>query len=245
MSIVLSTGDRLKRGCEPLRLGGQEKAALLRAAGRVVGYEAHRIILREDERATPCVLLLEGIAFRHITLADGGRQILGFDIAGGLQLHGFGVDEMDHSLTALTACRVALIGSDSIAQISERMPSLRHALRDQTLRDAAILGQWMASMGRRSASARVAHRICELAIRLETAGWGSDHHLAWPISQVELADALGLSHVHVNRTLQELRRARLIDLRRGSLYILDWQGLKTAGDFDAKYLHLGAPQRAA
>jgi len=111
--------------------------------------------------------------------------------------------------------------------------------------DAAIFRAWLASVGRREAYARIAHLLCEMVVRLQAVGLGQDHRCELPITQAEFADALGLSTVHVNRVLQELRGAGLITLKGSVLQVLDWEGLKQAGDFDATFLHLEPGRTAA
>jgi CRP-like cAMP-binding protein len=120
------------------------------------------------------------------------------------------------------------------------------ALWRETLIDASIFREWMVSIGRRDAYARLAHILCEMLVRMRAVGLvGEDHTCEFPISQGKIADAQGLSAVHVNRVLQELRAAKLITLKGGVLSVLDWDGLKKAGQFDATYLHLENKKLAA
>jgi CRP-like cAMP-binding protein len=114
-----------------------------------------------------------------------------------------------------------------------------------TLIDAAIFREWMIGIGRRSAYTRIAHVLCEVFVRLRAVGLANGDECELPVTQAELGDALGLSTVHVNRSLQELRGDGLIQLRAGSLTILNWDGLKTAGEFDVTYLHLDSEEERA
>jgi CRP-like cAMP-binding protein len=121
-------------------------------------------------------------------------------------------------------------------------PRVARAIWKDTLVDAAVFREWMTSIGRRRAPSRIAHLMCEVFTRLQAVGLAEEDRIAWPITQNEIGDALGLSNVHVNRSLQELRAMRLITLRTNVLIIHDWEELKRVGDFDAGYLHMdGGP----
>ena len=123
-----------------------------------------------------------------------------------------------------------------------RFPGLGGALWRDTLVDAAIFREWMIGIGRKTAFGRIAHLFCEMYLKLEAVGLAGDHRCELPITQIEIGDALGLSNVHVNRVLQELRAKGLITLRGRSLVITDWAALSEAGEFDPTYLHL-EPER--
>jgi CRP-like cAMP-binding protein len=114
-----------------------------------------------------------------------------------------------------------------------------------TLIDAAVFREWMIGIGRRSAYTRIAHVLCELMVKMRAVGLANGYQCDLPITQTELGDALGLSTVHVNRSLQELRGDGLIEWRSGTLTALNWEGLKQAGEFDPTYLHLDAAAEAA
>jgi CRP-like cAMP-binding protein len=118
-------------------------------------------------------------------------------------------------------------------------PRVAQAFWRVSLMEAAICREWMVGMGRRSAYARIAHLFCEVIVRLRSTGLVQENRCAFPITQQHLSDALGLSAVHTNRTLQALRREGLISFQGGELVIMDWPGLRAAGEFDPGYLHLG------
>ncbi len=126
-----------------------------------------------------------------------------------------------------------------------RRGQLQAALWRETLIDASIFREWMISIGRRDAFARLSHLLCELLVRMRAVELAQDHSCKLPITQSEFGDALGLSTVHINRTLQEIRKAKLITLKGDTLKVLDWDGLQKAGEFDPAYLHLEKPQAAA
>jgi CRP-like cAMP-binding protein len=151
---------------------------------------------------------------------------------------------MDHSLGTLEPSRIAMIPHQTVLAVTKRHPELGHLLWRDTLVDAAMFREWMVGIGRRPAYARVAHVLCEMMVRMAAVGLAEDHTCELRVTQSELADALGLSAVHINRVLQSLRGAALIDLRAASLKIVNWTGLKKAGEFDPAYLHL-EPTRVA
>jgi len=143
----------------------------------------------------------------------------------------------DHAIGALTSCDVAGISHDQLEQITRRFPNIARALWRESLIDAAIAREWLTGLGRRDAYARVAHLICEQYHRMKAVGLAQKDMLEFPVRQAEIADALGLSTVHVNRTMKSLSRDRLISYRNQSITILNWQALQTVGQFDPAYLH--------
>jgi CRP-like cAMP-binding protein len=154
---------------------------------------------------------------------------------------------MDHSVMTLTPSKLAFIPHESLRKVMHRCPRVADVLWRDTLIDAAVFREWMVGIGRRSAETRIAHVLCEVLVRMRAVGLTNGHACELPITQAELADALGLSTVHVNRSLQELRGKGLITLRGSLLTVEDWDGLKDAGEFDPTYLHLDgeAGERAA
>jgi CRP-like cAMP-binding protein len=145
---------------------------------------------------------------------------------------------MDHSLATLAPSSLAFIQHNDLRTLMRSHPRLGDLLWRDTLIDAAIFRQWMVGLGRREAYGRIAHLLCELLVRLRAVELVEDHAFTLPVTQAELGDAFGLSTVHVNRVLQDLRGDGLITLRGVSLKVLDWEGLKKAGEFDPTYLHL-------
>ena len=195
--------------------------------------------MREGDRPSECCLIVAGFACRYKITAEGKRQILSFHIAGDIpDLQSLHIDVMDHSLGTLAPSSLAFIQHDNLRTFMRSHPRLSDLLWRDTLIDAAIFRQWMVGLGRRDAYGRIAHLLCELLVRLRAVELVEDHAFTLPVTQAELGDAFGLSTVHVNRVLQDLRRDSLITLRGVSLKVLDWEGLKKAGEFDPIYLHL-------
>jgi len=220
-------------------LSAEEKRAIqhLPVHGRTL--TAHQDILREKDRPTQCCLIVDGWACRYKILRGGRRQIMSFHIPGDVpDLQSLHLQVMDHSIATLTRCTVAVIPHEAMRDFALRFPGVGNALWRDTLVDAAIFREWMTSNGRRSAFARIAHLFCEMYLKLETVGLADAHRCEMPVTQLDLADALGLTSVHVNRTLQAMRSQELITWRGKTLVIEDWRALSAAGEFDPTYLHI-------
>jgi CRP-like cAMP-binding protein len=211
-----------------------------------VRFHAHQDIVHHGDQPSNCNLLLEGMVCRYKVLRSGKRQILSFQFPGDIfDAQSFVLDVMDHAIATLTPCVVALIPHATMRELTETYPRIARAIWKDTLVDAAVFREWLTSVGRRPAYERIAHLMCEVYVRLEMVGLAKDGAVDWPITQAEIGDALGLSNVHVNRSLMDLRSDELITLSKGKLVIHDWEGLKRAGDFDPDYLHLRPAKEAA
>ncbi|MFL5298524.1 MAG: Crp/Fnr family transcriptional regulator [Phenylobacterium sp.] len=231
-----------KRFIENLRrygdLSGEEQEGLAATFAAVRNVESGGDVAVEGDRPTHCHVLLEGQTFRHRTLEDGRRQIMSFQVRGDLcDLQGAFLP-MDNSVTALTRCQVAVIPHARLAEVMQSRPGVAQALWRASLAEAAVFREWMVGMGRRTAYARIAHFFCEIFMRQSAAGLVQQDRCRFPITQQHLSDSLGLSMVHTNRTLQALRADGLLSFQGGMLTIRDWNGLKAAGEFDPRYLHL-------
>ena len=195
-------------------------------------------VVREGQETSECFLLLRGIAYRQKLLRDGSRQIISFHIPSEfVDLQNGLLRLADHSVQSLYRTELAMIPRTALMDIADRRPSVRMAMWIDTLIDASIFREWVVNVGRRDARTRIAHLLCELALRLERNTPGQEEMLDFPITQEQLADATGLTPVHTNRTLQSLRREGLIQLNSGLLRVLDWEGMREIGDFDELYLH--------
>jgi CRP-like cAMP-binding protein len=219
-------------------LSPEEKTALVHLPMHVREVGPDQDIVREGDKPSECCLVLQGYACRYKGTADGKRQIMSFHVAGEIpDLQSLHLRSMDHSLGTLTPCRLAFIAHQSLHGLFERHPRLTGVFWRETLIDAAIFREWMMNIGRRDAEARLAHLLCELFLRHKAVGLVQDHSIEFPITQGELGDATGLSVVHVNRMLQELRGQKLLTLEDRVLTVLDWLGLKQVAGFDPLYLH--------
>ncbi len=201
-------------------------------------------ILREGDRPAESALLLEGFAARYNLLRNGKRQITALHVPGDfVDLHSFLVKEMDHAVLAITPCTIGFVPHETLREISEDHPHLTRLLGVNIAVDAAVHRRWIVSMGRRSALEHAAHLLCELFLRLRAVGLTEDDSFKLPLTQVELGDTLGLSTVHVNRVVQELRAEGLITWRGATLVIDDWKRLQELAEFDPTYLSLKVEPR--
>lgn len=195
-------------------------------------------IVRDGERPTQCCLLIEGYAIRAKYGATGKRQILSIHIAGDIpDLHSLHLNVMDHNLIALSACTLGFIAHDALREMNRRRPRLAEALWRDTLIDAAMFREWIFNIGQRQARARMAHLFLEMKHRLQLIGRCDGATFDLPMTQNEYGDALGLTSIHVNRILQELRKGGLIAVQRQSVTVLDEARLAELAGFDRIYLH--------
>lgn len=213
--------------------------------GGVRTVPADTELVIDGEQATDCHVLLEGQAFRHKMLPDGRRQIVLFQAPGDLLDLPRLFLGVDYNVATLTMCRIAPIPRAKLAELIETRPPIGRAFWRMSLQEAAIQREWMVGMGRRSAYARVAHLLCEVFLRLKRVDLVQNNRCRFPITQNHLADAAGLSGVHTNRVLQQLRASGLIELRSRELIVRDWAGLAGAGEFDPSYLQAKAPASAS
>jgi CRP-like cAMP-binding protein len=186
------------------------------------------------------------MACRYRLLPEGKRQILTFLIPGDVfDLHAFLLEAMDHSIGTLVPTRLAPISRATVFDLFDRHPQIGAALWCSALQEEAINRERIVALGRRSARGRVAYLLCELVWRQRAVGLAEDHAIRLPLTQVELADTLGLTAVHVNRILQRFRRDNLISLTQRRLTLLDIERLQEIARFNQDYLHLsGAPPEA-
>ncbi|MFC7051217.1 Crp/Fnr family transcriptional regulator [Hansschlegelia quercus] len=214
-----------------------DKRLLHAVVGRGRTLKVGEHIVREGDHTDIVHVMLEGQGYRYKTLPDGKRQIIGYLVPGDFcDLYSFLLDKMDHGMAARTVCQVAELTEEHILMLTAR-PALARALWWSELVNAAILREWLVNMGRRTPSARVAHLLCELLVRLQVVGHASAHGFKLELSQAELADTVGLTTVSVNRALQRLRGAGLIRQTSREITIPDVAALKRAAQFDPRYLH--------
>lgn len=221
------------------RLTDDERQAIRDLPGTVAIVQSNRDLVRLGEVVDRTCLVAEGLMARFGQTREGARQISALYVPGDMpDLHSFVVPRASWALTALTKTTVLRVPHAAIERVTERCPAIAKAFwRDCTL-DAAITSEWILNIGRRSARARLAHLLCEMAARYEQIGRFGGLSFALPLSQVHLADALGLTSVHVNRMLGSLKRAGIVQMTKQVVHVLDWSALVSAADFDANYLQL-------
>jgi CRP-like cAMP-binding protein len=221
------------------RLSDEEKRVLQEAIAHTKTAHRGEDMIREGDRPKESIVLLEGFAARYKLLRNGKRQITSLHILGDFaDLHGFYLKTMDHAVMALAPCKLGLVPHEAIHQITESHSHLARLLSVRIAVDGAVHRQWLAMTGKSSAYVRFAHLLCELFLRLQGIQQTDGNTFQLPLTQPELGDVLGLSTVHVNRTLQELRHEGLLTWRGNRVEILDWERLQNVAEFDPTYLNL-------
>jgi CRP-like cAMP-binding protein len=223
-----------------------ERQALETLPMQLAVIKADQDIVRIGDRPSRCCLILSGFACTYKVTAEGKRQIVSFNLPGDIpDLQSLHLKVLDTSIATISTCRVGFITHEALRDICDRYPRITAAFWREALIDAAIFREWVLNVGRREAYTRMAHVLCELLVRLRAVGLVEDHVCDLPITQGEFADALGVSNVHVNRVLQQMRADGLIETKGTQLKIPDWDRLKQVGEFDPTYLHLESDQAAA
>ncbi|MBB3936173.1 Crp/Fnr family transcriptional regulator [Aureimonas phyllosphaerae] len=225
-------------------LSDEERSALQDLAGRRLRVLNSRDdIIEQGQKPGFVNLMLEGFACRYKILPDGRRQILSFFIPGDLcDLHNDVLGVMDHSIGAISPLRIAQIAADEIEVLMTRFPRLRRAFWWNELVGEATTREWLTNLGQRTGSERVAHLLCETFVRMRSIGLVDETGACpFPITQADLSDALGISIVHTNRMLQDLRAEGLIVLKGRSLQVDDLGALMRLANFEPSYLHLRRP----
>ena len=217
----------------------EEERILRDSIGSIRELPPGRILVRAGVPLSESTLLFEGFVCRYKDLSDGQRQIMEIHVPGDfLDLHSFLLKRIDHNVGAMTPVRFALVPHDALRDITENQPHLTRLLWFSTLIDAAIHREKILSIGRRSAVGRIAHILCELYVRLKLVGLADECRYRLPLKQADLADATGLTSVHVNRMLRKLRNEEILTFRGGEVTIHDWDRLQHIAEFNSTYLHL-------
>jgi CRP-like cAMP-binding protein len=217
----------------------EEEKTLAGLGWRTRDYTRGSEIVPDRSRPSESCLLVSGLAARAVILRNGSRQITAVHVPGDfVDLHGMLLEVMDHSVAALTDCRVAFVDHTALKKLSAEKPRLWRLLSVTLAVDAAIQRAWMVGLGRRNPLSHLANLFCELYLRLKAIGWVKDDGFEFRVGQADIADMLGLSVVHTNRTLQDLRSSGAITWNNGRVHIHDWDTLAGIAEFDATYLNL-------
>jgi CRP-like cAMP-binding protein len=225
-------------------ISAEEERAIRALVSEITEWPKDRTVIRHGQELSQSTLLLEGWMARAKDLPNGQRQIAEINLPGDfVDLHGFTLKRLDHDIMTITPCRVAFVPHERLVELTEKWPHLTRLYWFNTNLDAAIHREWTLSLGRRSAIARLAHLLLELNIRLGITGLTQHNSYDFPLTQIELGECLGLTSVHVNRTLQELRRMGLVDLQNRRVTIHDLHALQSVAEFDEDYLYLGKRSR--
>lgn len=219
-----------------------EREVLGAAIASVRECRSHEDIIREGDATGAVNVILTGFACRFKMLPDGRRQIIGYLLPGDIcDVRVFLLRRMDHTISTLAHTVIGTLPRESALELTEKHPRLTHAFWWATMVEESIAREWLINVGQRTALERLAHLFCEIFVRLRAVGLVDGDSCEFPVTQAELADTLALSAVHVNRTLRELRRLKLISIGSKSLRIHDFKSLQEIAMFDTNYLHLQRP----
>ena len=222
-------------------LSAEDRRAVLNLPYNVRTLEPGTYTIREAEAPGSCGVLVSGFAYRHKLSGDGARQIVAIHIPGdALDFQHLFLDVADHNVQMLTRGEVAFVSRADIQNLARERASIGHAILVKILVEASIFREWVLNVGRREARVRVAHVLCEFAVRLEAEGLSDEYGCELPMTQEQLADAVGITPVHVNRTLKTLEKEGLITRNKRMVSFPDWRRMRDAADFNQRYLHLEA-----
>ncbi|KQM21084.1 Crp/Fnr family transcriptional regulator [Novosphingobium sp. Leaf2] len=241
--LMVGTDIQIERHFLRLRARGdvsaEEEQAIRSAIGEIREYPAQHVVIPAYVEQGYSTLLLEGIMCRYKDLRDGQRQVTELHVSGDfVDLHSFTLKYLDHDVMTLSPCRVARVPHENLRRITEQLPNLTRLYWFSTNLDAAIHREWEVSLGRRTGRARVAMLLCELQARLKIVGLADDTGYELSLTQTEISECVGLTNVHVNRVLRELRQSGIVDLRGGRVAITNLAALRDAAEFDPRYLYL-------
>ena len=201
----------------------------------------NHFLVREGDTPTDCCVLMAGYASRSKMTRNGGRQIVSFHMPGDiLDLQHLLLSRADHNVQTITHSTIAWVPAADLRRVAREHPALSEAMWRDTLIDASIFREWVLNVGRRDAKSRIAHMLCEFALRREKAGLGSPERFEFPMTQDQIADATGMTNVHVNRMLHQLSDEGVIVRNKREVEIADWARMCRIADFDPGYLHEAA-----
>jgi CRP-like cAMP-binding protein len=201
-------------------------------------YQSGQAIVRDGDRPVECCLLSQGFCIRSKTTSNGRRQILSIHVPGDIpDLQSLHLQVLDHDLTTLTECTLGFISHVSLREITRRRPNVAEVFWRDTLIDAAMFREWIVNVGQRAAPNRLAHIVVELRERLKVIGMVQGVRFEMPLTQEQLGEAMGITSVHVNRIVKQLRDDNILEFHRGSVRVIDEQKLLELADFDGLYLH--------
>jgi CRP-like cAMP-binding protein len=218
-------------------LGSEEREAVLALPGYVSQVAAHRDIVFPGRKVDHACLVVDGLTARFDQMKDGRRQITALHIPGDMcDLHSVTANVAGWGITAVSTATVLHIPHAALLEMAARFPAVGLAFWGDTVADGSVLAKWVSNLGRRDARARLSHLLCEMGVRMQVAGLGQRDNYPFPATQEQIADALGLTPVHVNRMLGPLREQGVATLRRGEVHIGDWPALVSIAEFDPAYL---------
>jgi CRP-like cAMP-binding protein len=246
IDLSLSQGDALQLFAKRLGsrslLSGEEQSAVLSLQGQIKQVPAHKDFVHLGEVVDHACLLVEGFVGRFGQNGEGLRQLSCLHIAGDMaDLVSLVSPKTGWGLTALTDVTILRVPHRELRRVAVAYPAVAEAFWRDCVADGSIFSEWVVNVGRRDAIARLSHLLCEMALRCERAGLGSRQSFRLPLTQADLADATGMTGIHVNRTLKALRTQSIVSMYSGTVTVHDWDALVRVGDFDPAYMLLDGP----
>ena len=221
------------------KLSEEDRQAVLALPFTLRTLEPSAYTVREGDRPDRCSVLVSGFAYRQKITGEGMRQIIALHIPGeALDFQHLFLDVADHNVQMLTRGEVADLSRASLQELARSREAIGHAILVTILVEASIFREWVLNVGRRDSRARLAHVLCEFAVRLEAQGLAEEYGYELPMTQEQLGDALGLTPVHVNRTIKALQSEGLITRNKRNISFPDWERMRDVADFNQRYLHL-------
>ncbi len=231
--------ENLLRGRRGGQIAPAERAMLEQTLSDPRAVPARQTLIRRGEVVSQSTLLVSGYVGRYMENREGDRQLVALHLPGDfIDLHAFPLQHLDHDVVTITEGTISTISHTQLTAITVEMPHLARMLWFSTLLDAAMHREWIFRLGRLDGPGRVAHLLCETALRLAVIGIGDGRDFVLPINQTDIAAACGLTNVHVSRVLRMLREAGLLVLDGNHIRLLDRERLCRIGEFDPQYLYL-------
>jgi CRP-like cAMP-binding protein len=234
----------LRRLLQRSDLSNEEQDAILRLSGTTADAVARQDLVGPGQTVDSACLVVEGLVARFDQMSDGARQVTSFYLPGDMcDLDSVPSPTAGWGLVAICPSTVLRIPHVELLALTTRYPAIAMAFWRDTIADASVLAKWVGNVGRKDAKAGMAHLFCELGIRIEKAGLGSRQRFRLPATQEQLGEALGITTIHVNRTLKVLRAEGLVMIAERMVEIPDWDALVGFADFDPAYLLLDHPRQ--
>lgn len=223
-------------------LGAAEQRAILELPAHPAQIQTNRDFVRLGERVDHACFVVAGLVGRFGQNRNGARQITAVHIPTDMvDLHSVVVPQAGSALQALSVATILRVPHMALREVAHRYPAIAEAFWRECVVDAAVLSEWVVNVGRRDAKSRLAHLLCEVACRVTGREEKIRFAIPFPATQTHMGDMTGLTPVHVNRTLQALRRENVVDIQARMIHVLDWRRLIEIADFDGTYLCLPKP----
>ena len=227
----------LKKFASYAEMSEGDRTEILQLPFKARIFETGSYLVREGDYPDHCGMLVSGLVCRHKSNGEGFRQIVAIYVPGDvINLQNLHLRYADHNVQMLTRCELTVIPCAALRRLATDRPSIAHVISTMAFAELSVAQEWMLNIGRRDARTRIAHLLCELAVRSDRRGLPPGQAYELPMTQEQLGDALGLTAVHVNRMLRGLVRDGLITYENKFVSIHNWRALVQSADFEVRYL---------